>query len=136
MAYKQYQEGEWNTWNTISGQITDDLDSEYPNYSIDFNYTKHPKISNSNLFEGMCACYDKRSTLVKYHTQIEKAVSYGYRLGEYMFKGCDQMIYDFLDNLPHINEEQLDELPDSMLFKFTPKCISLEYNNCVFKTYN
>lgn len=119
MGFNKYKGIEWNSWNTCIGQISESL--EYPDkYTIDFDYKTLPFYKKNNIFKGYCESY-RSSLSEKLNTQIEEAFSYGYWLGEYLFKDRLNMIYDFLellkDYLSYLDvDSELGFLPEKITF--------------------
>lgn len=95
MGFNRYQGVEWNSWNTICGQVNsvEDGDDTFLN---DFNYKCLSTWDGKNRFEGGVSSYYKRTT--GYDKDIEKAFSYGYWLGGHVFDDLS-LVYDFLEKL-------------------------------------
>ncbi len=110
--YNEHNGVEWNTWNVIIGQISENLPdskdedgndyaenaNQYPN---DFNYTTLKGWNGENDFEGYVDSYNKYDAKIpdSLKEEIEKAVSYGFWLGEHLFSDKLNMIDNFCSNL-------------------------------------
>lgn len=106
--YNKYNGVEWNSWNTIIGQVGENLNEDnFNQYPNDFNFEHLPQWQyeeeEDNFFEGMVEAYDNYYNIVDNHPQlakdIERAVNYGYWLGEHLFKDMLYMIDNFCANL-------------------------------------
>jgi len=98
-AFNKYRGNEWNTWNTILGQISDTLEgnTQYPN---DFNYSHLDIWQKENNFEGVASYYNDLFKVPDHLLdEAETAFSYGYFLGEYLFSDMLYIINDFCENL-------------------------------------
>ena len=95
MSYNTYYGVEWNSWHTCLGMITDHVKGYSDSYALDFNYLTLKGYKPHNLFEGYCGNYESKLS-PELNTQIEETVTYGYWLGEQVFKDRLQQVYDFL----------------------------------------
>ena len=96
MGYNMFHGVEWNSWNSIVGQVKEVLDGNdtFPN---DFNYKHLSKWNGKNEFKGYCKEQCKYSAK-GFDEQIERAFSYGYWLGGHVFTNLD-LVEDFLGKL-------------------------------------
>ena len=117
MGFNKYNGVEWNSVKTITGQMSDDLKEEYPRFSLDFKYKRLSTYKPVNMFEGLIRSYEEGSIL-KYATRIEKAMSYGYWLGEHLFDGREREIYDFLERLNYVLKDEMIKYYDTFEFSF------------------
>ena len=98
-GYNKYQGIEWNTWNTILLQVAETKREEDGKYPNNFNYTHLKQWKKTNEFQGMCEAYNENYHVEELYEDIETAVSYGYWLGEHLFKDRIHLIGDFCENL-------------------------------------
>lgn len=98
-AYNKYHGIEWNSWSTILGQVHETKVEEDQKYPNDFNFTHLKKWKKTNDFKGMCETYNEYYDVKEFYNNIETAFSYGYWLGEHLFKDRIWLIEDFCENL-------------------------------------
>ena len=102
-GYNRYRGIEWNSWSTVISQCGENLDPDaYIKYPNDFNYDYLQGWNGENMYEDYVNAYNeyyKGKFSLKLKNEIEKAVSYGYWLGEKLFEGKIQMIDTFCRNL-------------------------------------
>lgn len=107
MNFNQFRGVEWNSWNTLL-QIYDDLDQEFPQYSTDLSFMGL-RWKKENYFKGYLKSYDQSKSLsANIRTQLEIGISYGYWLGQKMFKDRLNEIDEFLFKIKPFIPEQGD----------------------------
>lgn len=104
MNYNIFRGVEWNSWSTCISQIAEAVDIKKQEsedvYSLDFDYTYLKGWEPVNNFEGYCNSYNQYyCDLGGLEDKIEIAFSYGYWLGEKIFKDKIDVIDSFLENL-------------------------------------
>ena len=110
-SFNKFHGPEWNSWSTCISQVQETRNGDNDKYPNDFKYSYLPEWEPENINKGYVDSYGGENLPKKLKKQIETAFSYGYWLGQKMFDGKLDMIYNFCTNLNiFLKELELDNL--------------------------